>query len=216
MRFANEKSRMIRALTLAGSVVVVLALMWTFNANVARTQTTTSAKIAVVNADRIFDEIQEKKDFVAKMNNDYTAFQTEQKARAQHLKDQQSARDMLKPDSQQYADADQKLYDMSLEFEFYVQTTTAKIQRQRKKQIIVLFDKITAAVGDVAKSKGLDIVIADVRPVVPSSDSQAFDQMPENTLLGVLAQRNVLYSSANVDISTAVIAKMDADYKGGK
>ena len=158
----------------------------------ARAQSTT-AKIAVANPSKIFDEIQEKKDFVAKMKTELDAFKTEENTRAQKLKDQQTQRDMFKVDSPQFADADQKLLDMSMEFEVYVHTYQATLERRRKKQIISLLrqDHRRRRQGRGAEEAGSGggRHQAGARR---RRGTQDFEQMTENQLLSMLgaAQRS--------------------------
>jgi Skp family chaperone for outer membrane proteins len=200
--------------TRAAVVPVLLMLAGAFSANLTHAQTAV-AKIGVANPSKIFSEIQETKDFVAKMKSDVDTFKAEQNSRAQKLKDIQTQLDMFKQDSPQFVEADKKLLDMSIEFEIYARSYQTTIERRRKDQIIKLYKKITAAVAKVATQKGLDFVAADVQPDLPTDQTQ-LDQVNENTLNGLLAQRDVLYCAESIDISMAVIVLMDTDYGEGK
>ena len=193
--------------------VLAVAVLMFLRADVARTQTA-SVKVAAANMEKIFDQIQEKKDFLDKMSKDFNDLKTEQQNRANAVKELQTQRDLFKPETPQYIDADNKLLQASLEFDNWSRFQSAKFDRARKREYITLYDKITKAVGAVAKSKGIDIVIADVQTKLP--DPQQLDQMTEAQLLQGLSLRNVLYRADTADISPAVIAQMDADYKAGK
>ena len=171
------------------------------------------AKIAVANAGKIFKEIKEKKDWEQKMTQDQktlqdTAFQKQQKVKA--LTDQ---RDNLRTDSPQYADKDKELQTAKIDYAGWAQIQEAEQQRTNKMQTKALFDKIVNAVAEVATSKGIDLVIADQNPEMPED---FMDKANLEQLRAFLGQRNVLYSSPQVDITQDVITSMDAKYASGK
>jgi len=89
----------------------------------------------------------------------------------------------------------------------------ANIQRTQKQKMLDIFNRITTAVAQVATQKGLDLVIAEQRPDITP---EAMDQMNVDQIRMIINQRNVLFSNPTVDISSDVIASMDAAYKAGK
>ncbi|HEX3358230.1 MAG TPA: OmpH family outer membrane protein [Tepidisphaeraceae bacterium] len=169
-------------------------------------------KIATVNAARVFNEIQETKDLKTKMENDQKTLQAQDLDKKTKVKDLQSARDALKADSPQYAKANQDLMQAAVDYEVWQRVQGANIQRDQKQQMLNIFNKITSAVGDVAAQKGLDLVIAEQKPDIPEN----IDQVNVDQLRLLINQRNVLFSTPAVDISSDVIAAMDAKYKSGK
>src|SRR5215212_10637420 len=174
---------------------------------VSQARAQNAAKIATVNAARVFNEIQEKKDLTAKMENDQKSLQAADVDKKTKLKDLQSAREALKPDAPQYEQANKDLMQAAVDYEVWQRIQGANIQRMQKQQMLNIFNKITTAVGEVAKQKGLDLVIAEQRPEV--QDAQ-LEQMTVDQLRIVINQRNVLFSNPTVDISNDVIAAMDA------
>ncbi len=170
-------------------------------------------KTAVANAGKVFTEIREKKDWEQKMATDSktiqdTAFQKQQKIKS--LTDQ---RDNLRADSPQYADKNKELQAAKIDLEVWAQIQQGDMQRQNKVQTKALFDKIVNAVAEVATAKGIDLVVADQHPDVPDDfmEKANLDQVR-----ALLAQRNVLYSAPQVDITQDVITAMDAKYTSGK
>jgi len=176
------------------------------------TQAFAQIKIATVNAAKVFNEIQETKDLKAKMENDQKTLQAQDLEKKTKLKDLQSARDALKPDAPQYNDANKQLMQAAVDYEVWQRIQGADIQRQQKTQMLAIFNKITTSVSEVATQKGLDLVIAEQRPEIPDN----LDQINVDQVRLLINQRNVLYSTPNVDISNDVIASMDAKYKAGK
>jgi len=169
-------------------------------------------KIATVNAAKVFNEIQETKDLKSKMENDQKTLQAQDLEKKTKLKDLQNARDALKPEAPQYSDANKQLMQAAVDYEVWQRIQGADIQRMQKQQMLSIFNKITTTVAEVATQKGLDLVIAEQRPEVPDN----LDQINVDQVRLLINQRNVLFSTPNVDISNDVIAAMDAKYKAGK
>src|SRR5450432_3333252 len=169
-------------------------------------------KIATANPAKIFTDLQETKDLQAKMVNDGKTLQATEMEKRQKLKDLQAQRDTLKEGSAQFNDINKQLMQASVDYEVWSKLEQNEIQREQKQQIRTLFEKITATTADVAKQRGIDLVIAEQRPDFPDS----MDQITPDQLRLLISQRNVLYNSGALDISNDIIAAMDAKYKSGK
>lgn len=168
-------------------------------------------KVATANPARIFNEIQETKDLQAKFNADLGTLNEQRKAKELQINDTKAARDSLKPDTTQWAERNKELVRLAVEYKAWQEIVQADLERQQKMQMKAIFDRITETVGQVASSRGVDLVIAEVKPELPDN----LDQVNTNDLRARLISRNVLFSQPQVDISNDVIAAMDAKYKGG-
>ena len=166
------------------------------------------ARVATADPARIFNEMQETVALKARLENERKGIEAEEKNRRQRLQDLQSARDLLKPDSQQYADAQKQLMQAAIEFETWGKIMQNDIVRNQKLQMRQLFDRITAATSEVAKKRGFDIVIADQRP-----EWQNFEQLNVNQVRDQINLRNVLYASEKVDLTGDVIKLLDEQFK---
>jgi Skp family chaperone for outer membrane proteins len=167
-----------------------------------------AAKVGTANTGQIFSQIRETKDLQQKITElGKSLGQQEQQKRA-NLTALQEARNQFKPESDQYHDKNQELMRAAIEFQTWGQVNKADIDREKKQEMKFIFDKIEAAVGEVAKQRGLDIVVADQR-----GDIQNIDQITEDNLRILLNQRIVLYSSGKNDLTNDVIAYMDKNYK---
>ena len=169
-------------------------------------------KIATANAGKIFKDIQETKDITAKMDSERKSIEAQDQERKQKVKDLQGARDALKADAPGYEKANQDLFQAVIEYQTWAQITQANVQRNQKMLMVNLFNKITAAVAEVATQKGIDLVIAEQRADLPDT----LDQLKIEEVRALLNSRNILYATASVDIGNDVIAVMDAKYKAGK
>jgi len=166
-------------------------------------------KIATASPARIFVEMQETKDLRQQLEAQTGQLQNEAKNRQQKVKDLQAARDLLKPDSPQYAEAERQFMQEAIQFDTWTKITQAQLQGQQKQQMKQLFDKIIAATSQVAQQQGYDLVLADQRPELPEN----LGMINVEQLRQLLNQRNVLYENEKVDISSQVITNLDSQYK---
>jgi Skp family chaperone for outer membrane proteins len=207
MRFA----RLTTTTTTASICAAALLALSSFMTSAARAQAPIT-KVAIANPVKIFNDIQETNDLKAKMESDRKSLEATDLQKRTKLNDLKTARDALKPDSPQYGDRNKELLQASIDYEVWGRLTQADIQRQQKQQIKSLYDKITAAITEVAIKRGIELVIAEQRPEFPPD----LDQLNLDQLKLLINQRNVLFSTALVDISPEVITTMDAKYKSGK
>ena len=168
-----------------------------------------SPKIATASPARIFVEMQETKDLRQQLEAQTGQLQNDAKNRQQKVKDLQAARDLLKPDSPQYAEAERAFMQEAIQFDTWTKITQAQLQGQQKQQMKQLFDKIVAATSQVAQQQGYDLVLADQRPELPEN----LGMINVEQLRQLLNQRNVLFENEKVDISSQVIANLDSQYK---
>lgn len=167
-----------------------------------------STKVGVANTGQIFSQIKETKDLQQKIQEHGKSLGQQEQAKRANLAALQEARNQFKPESQQYQDKNQELMRAAIEFETWGRLNQADVQREKKQQMKYLFDKIEAAVSEVGKQRGLDLVVADQRGEITN-----VDQLNEDQLRVALNQRIVLYSSSKVDLTNDVIAYMDKNYK---
>ncbi len=201
-----------RPLPLALALALSLAACW-LACPLAEAQAAGPAvatKLAVVNPAKIFNELQETQDLKKAMESKHVTLQSQENDKRSKLRDLQNARDSLKPDAPQYADRNKELMQAGVEFEVWGKMMQADLQREQKMQMKSLFDKIIQAVKEVADAKGLDIVISKGPEFPESIENLSID---ETRLL--INSRIVLFANSSVDISSDVIATMDAKYKGG-
>jgi Skp family chaperone for outer membrane proteins len=168
------------------------------------------SKVAVVNTARIFNDMLERKDLQAKMEAEIKLLDGVAKEKQDKIIALRTTRDALKSDSAQFKEKNAELLKTGIEFEAWSKISQASLQRDQKQQMKMLFDKIEAAVGEVAKQKGVDLVFNDRRQEIPEDlDRVSGDQLKE-----LINTRTVLYSSPTADISNDVLALLDAKYRG--
>lgn len=170
-------------------------------------------KVAVADAARIFNEMQETTDLKQMLESERERFAGTLREKQQQLNDLKAQRDQLKPDAPQYQDRNRELLEASTKLEVWHKLTTADIMRNQKIRMMTLYDKVEQAVAELAAQRGIDLVISSQRLNVENLDDP---QLSIDQLRAVLNQRNVLFASKNVDLTADVIALLDAKYKEKK
>ncbi len=168
-----------------------------------------SLRIGVANIAKIFADMQELKDLNQKMDADRRLLEGVNQEKQTKLKALKAERDTLKPETPQAQDKNAEYLRTAIEYETWAKLTEVNLQRQLKVQTKALFDKIEAACAEVAKQKGLDLVLTDQRPDFPED----LDRLTVEQVRGMITSRSVLYANDKVDISSAVLAALDATYK---
>src|SRR4051812_16462161 len=102
---SNADANHRKDLFMISRIALVATLVTCLTAASARAQDA-APKIAVVNPARCFAEMRETKDLKQKLEQDQQNLKKEVESRQQKVKDLMAARDLLKPDSAQYQDAD--------------------------------------------------------------------------------------------------------------
>lgn len=169
-----------------------------------------ATKVAVVLPSRIIAEMQEAKDSTERLKNEaavLTQKYNAMKEKATVLQDQYK---LLKPETTQAQDKMRELVEASINLKATGEILQREAERSKRTQLKALYDKIVVAVEKVAKQKGYDIVLADQHATIP-------DVLPEDTteqtLTNAIRTRSLMYYRPEVDITTDVIAALDAEYK---
>jgi Skp family chaperone for outer membrane proteins len=166
-------------------------------------------KIATASPSKIFSGMKEKTDVETKLKQQRDGLATEERSRRQKVQDLQSQLALTKPDAPQYEEQNNQFMQAAADFKMWGELSQAKAARDEKLQTKLLFDKITATIAEIAKERGIDLVIAEQPPM-------NIERVSAQDLTQLMAQRQVLYTNANVDITQDVIAKLDERYNAQK
>jgi Skp family chaperone for outer membrane proteins len=166
-------------------------------------------RIAVASTGKIFTGVKERTDIKARLDQQGRDLQGQEASKRQKLKDMQSELELIKPDAPQYEEKIDALTQATAEFKVWGESNQAKAARFEKQQTKMLFDKITVAIAEIAKEKGIDLVIAEPPTV-------NLDRMSSAELMQLMVQRQVLFANAGLDITADVIARMDQQYNAQK
>jgi Skp family chaperone for outer membrane proteins len=187
------------------SLLCGLALPATF----ARAQGS-NVRIAVADAARVFNEMQETKDTQVQMQEERARLEAVGKEKADELNKLKAQRDNLKPGAPGYDEMTDKLNDAYNDFQAWRASAQAKAERNQKRQVSTLFQKVEQATAQVAQQQGYDLVLAKQQPSLPEN----LDAVKYENVVQILSARNVLYAAPRADISDQVIQVLNANYKG--
>jgi Skp family chaperone for outer membrane proteins len=193
-------------------LVASLAAASTFSSTVRADAPPTH--IAVINLQKVYQTMQETVDWQKRLSGLQGQLQTMQTAHQGDLKlESDKIGNMLKDGR----DARQKAMDLldakSLQYSLDEQTMKVKMAREANRTLKAEFDEIQAAIADLAKKQGLDLVLVANNPEVPTNyaDSVDFEHLAQ-----ALFSRNLMYVSDKTDITAQVLAELDAAYKTRK
>ena len=169
-------------------------------------------RIATINPAKIFGEMQETKDLKQKMASDAKAITDEGQRRGAEVEDAKKRRGLFNDGTEDAEKANKEYMEKMISAQAWQQMIKAQVERDNKRQMKSLFEKIEKATQQVAQAKKIDLVIVEQKVEMPAD----LDQINVEQLRAVINQRSVLYSSGRFDISNEVLAALDAQYKQKK
>lgn len=166
-------------------------------------------KIAVVDTARVFNDMQETRDLKQKLDADRRTIEATDRQKGEELRAKKEARDQLKTDSPQFQARNDEYLRAAIEYKAWQELTKIEVERQQKTQIRNLYQKIEDAVSELAKQRGLDLVLIQSDIQLPAN----LDGITVEQLNRVISQQNMLYVSPNANITADVVALLDAKFK---
>lgn len=167
-------------------------------------------KIGSANVQKIFSDIKETKDLETKLKAKGDDLNRKTAELQQKVKALQDSRNQFKPGTDTYDRANQELKRAAQQGQFDLQVTQQDLVGEQKLQTKMIYDKIVAAVSELAKEKGYAVVLAQVIPPEPSDDQ--FDRLTSEQLINLLRQQNILFVDPSADLTAEVITRLDAKY----
>ena len=170
-------------------------------------------RIAVVNPSRIFNEMKETKSLNDKMNGEMAKFEATRRQKVEAIDQLKKSRNDMRPDHPQYEELNNQLVAASADAEVWMKTQAIVNDQRQKRQTKIIFEKVQAAVGEVARQRGIDLVIADTKDVLP--DGPELEKADIRAVKAAIYQKDVLFASDRLDISSDVLANLDAKFQAG-
>ena len=170
-------------------------------------QGTTSVNVAVVNLPIVSERYQKTADLEAefegvraKLNEQRNAMQAKLDRMARSLQEE------LKPGTEAYTKRLKELAMQEAELKWFVESESKNVEQGLADSLRTIFEDITAVVGDLAKERGIDVVLASDQ--LPPQGPVAPNQVRQQILL-----QKVVYWSPRVDITDEVVARLNARYQ---
>lgn len=165
-------------------------------------------RIAVCNVFTIYQNYQKAKDNLARLNQQKKTIQAEVQARmkkAQEIADTLKS-GLIKKGSKAYEQQVQEMMRIQLETQAWEKLQTQLAMRRHQTMTREMDDEIMAAVSKVAGEYGVDVVM--------TPDATADEE--EADVLQRIGRRTILYWSDRVDMTDAVLKRLNDTYKSSK
>lgn len=170
--------------------------------------TASPTRAGVIDLIRIFNECQQILDLndqIKKKTDDYGKEAAERRKR---IEDKQTALNAFKPGTQDYEARRTELVRANIDANVWLKVAEQEIEQDRYTWTIKVYEKACDTAAAVAKERGMDLVLQRTafRP----------DEIQEQSVQAIrriIQDRVVVYNSNDLDITEAVIARMNADYR---
>jgi len=174
---------------------------------------TASGSVGVVDIIKVFEDCDQIKDLNQLLKEANESYQKESEARKKVLAQKETELAAFAPDSPDYPPRRREFTRLSIEYNVWLQQSRADLAREHFNWTRVVYDECCKAVADVAASRGMSMVLQkrDFKPeAIPDDDVDKVRQM--------IHARNVVWSADGLDITDAVVKKMNERYRerGGR
>lgn len=166
-------------------------------------------KIATASASKIFLGMKEMRDVQTRFKQELADLEAQSRSQQQKVTDLRNQLELIKPDAPQYEEASRAYIKAASDHKAWLELNRELASRNEKVQMKMLFDKITDTIAELAKERGVDLVVSE-QPVFN------IDRMSAQDLTQAMAQREILYKNATLDLTADVIAKLDERYNAVK
>lgn len=164
------------------------------------------AKVASVDIERIFTQLDEQKSIEADIKRLGERMAADKDRLSRELQDLNAELESYKPGSAPYNETLQKVEGAIGAMSAQDQFGQLKVEAERANAMRTLYVHVRDAAAAVAKESGIDyVVINDSIPPIEPAGFVATKQQ--------LAMRRVLFAANDMDLTDAVIARANADFK---
>ncbi len=164
--------------------------------------------VAVVDIDLVFNQLKQRQSIEADLRTQGDALQAEERERKTKIADLQGGLDLLPPGSDAYNKKQEELQMKVLELQVWAQFQQQKMARERALRVESLYKKAMDTIGKIATQSGYDLVLfKDPAPTFEGANMQQINAQ--------LTLRKVLWSNTAIDITDAVITRMNNDFGAG-
>lgn len=199
-----RKGKFMRIKSIIVAVLAIVMSGFIVNAWAEKDADNKGFKIGIVSVRKIFQDCKRNAKYKQELTAERGKMEDELDTLSKQIDIGKNSMKMLKPGSADYLagmkDILEKQGSLQARQEYF------KRQMDVREQVVIehLFRDVVKAVGEVAREKGLDLVLEKSEPDLPASNS--------NELTLTISTHKVLYSSsACEDITDVVMTKVDAN-----
>jgi Skp family chaperone for outer membrane proteins len=184
-------------------VFVIIMSGFIVSAGAVRAADNKCLKIGVVSVRKIFQDCKRNTKYRKEMTAEKDKLEAELDSLSKDIDASKSKLKMLKQDSEDYLSGVQDVFNKQASYQAKQEYFKRKMEMREQRVVEQLFKDVIKATGEVAKDKGLDIVLEKSEPDLPAASS--------NELTLTISTHKVLYSAGCEDITDMVMAKVDAN-----
>ncbi|MEM6854512.1 MAG: OmpH family outer membrane protein [Planctomycetota bacterium] len=162
-------------------------------------------KVAVVNLQEVINECSQQAAFRAENTAKADSLRAEQEQRQREIQSITTAIDPLQPGSDAWENKRQELRQKTLELQVWVQMQEQDSQLAQARQFAEIYVAASDAAAAIAEQAGYDVVLQ-------GGDLPDLMRLNIQQLQTVVQTRKVIYSSDSVDITNAVLQRVNSEF----
>lgn len=185
--------------------VVTLLVVGLAGAGAQQAMQAEPTAVAVVDLERVFDQLEEMSALEADANSKAEQIQKQAEEKRQEVQQLQSDLGLLKAGTEEHRQAQEEVEMAAIEFRTWLQFQKQKLERERGVMVEGLYRKTLDAVEQVADGSGYDLVLYKARTTDLNFESA-------RDLAQRIQARKVLYADDALDITDEVVQRMNNTY----
>ena len=161
--------------------------------------------VACVNVGQVFNEYQRQKDLAEEIKQERDRLSLELEQRRMRIDGARSVLDALDPQDPTYQAKMRDLLEMNIRFKNWMDLNDAAVGREIGVWTATIYRELLKATADIARERGYSLVLYRDEFELLSTDPAAVQEL--------IRARKVLYADDRVDITQAVLDKLNAEYR---
>ena len=167
-------------------------------------------RVAVVDVQRAFNDLEEKAELEAQLRSLATEFESDRQQRVKTLREAEADLEILVRDSPAYRQQLAKVERLAIELRVTQNHHVQRLNRRRAVQTEHLYRRLLDGIGQVAETSDVDLVLfKESTPDFTRADAQT---KPEQ-IAALIQVRKVLWHRDALDLTDAVVNHLNARYR---
>lgn len=160
--------------------------------------------VAVVDAEKLFDQLTERQAIEADIRSKAETLQQQERDKKEKIQQMQGSLDMLNPGTKAFQEQQAELEKAVLNLQVWVQYEQQKLNRQRQTQVEGLFKKVLDAIERVSVDEGYDAVLFQSQSIARSSGNS---NQPVTVPIRIVA-----WNKDSIDLTDRILTRMNNEY----
>lgn len=165
---------------------------------------TRGGQIAVVDVARIFEQYKLTQDLESTFEQKRRDLGAEAEKRRESLDQMRRSLAAFDPTSQDYTQRENEMLKAEVEFQVWSTVEEKRLKNEHKQWLRRIYSDTQRVIGDIARSRGYELVLTYDRLMEDAPDSTALRQQ-------ILLQK-VIYYNEQMDITDEVLTRLNGEY----